>query len=567
MIFLNRFKFSSSFDRFDYLFLSLIPFCILFFLPFNYEPGSECFNEWATARLFLDWDGFPKPSLSLGYVLYSALLINLLDYKNFILVEYFITFTFFYFCIYYLVRHWLNNFFSFLTIISCILIFYQTQGHNVIIGIGFVLIYVRQLLLARVSFILPLNLIVACTFHQAFIFTLIGHYFGSIYSLLISKKKKIFTKPNFKQRNIYLIFFKSLVFCTLIVIYSFSILNPSLRKDNNHYMDEMPWAPMKIKSSLDAGIMQMVPADYNARRISLEEAKTQDWFFTNKTIFNNAENAIDAIIKVPNVFIETITFNLRYLFTMPNAFILKWHNKPIIILSALLSIFTFLIFSINLFLKKKFVFLSSFLIGILGITIVLLLTRTSNLRYNVVFFPFLITFFFQGLYLINKILLKRYGKYFLSHLFAFLMIFGSYLQNYERYDQFTYFNWSSIFSNKDGYSYNFHTLKKLVRPNDVILTQDSNWVKGFFDISHNRIFSLNSLPPFEDNFKFKSLTKIITQFWVKPDIMSVNFKEQSTNYFLRYQNYLLPLVNFAKKENWEVIHINNFGIIYRKRKL
>ena len=82
-------------------------------------------------------------------------------------------------------------------------------------------------------------------------------------------------------------------------------------------MDEMPWAPMKITSSLDAGIMQIVPMDYNARRISLEQAKTQDWYFTNQTVFKNAKNSLDAITKAPDVFIETIAFNLRYLITMP----------------------------------------------------------------------------------------------------------------------------------------------------------------------------------------------------------------------------------------------------------
>ena len=49
--------------------------------------------------------------------------------------------------------------------------------------------------------------------------------------------------------------------------------------------------------------------------------------------------------------------------------------------------------------------------------------------------------------------------------------------------------------------------------------------------------------------------------------MEVRIKEQSTNYYIRYQNYLLPMINFAKKENWEIIQIKNFGVIYRKRRL
>ena len=196
----------------------------------------------------------------------------------------------------------------------------------------------------------------------------------------------------------------------------------------------------------------------------------------------------------------------------------------------------------------------------LGITVVLLLTRTSNIRYNVDFFPFC---FFPGFILINSIFLKVWQDFFNSPFcipYDFWFIFTK--------------------SQKFRPIYIFQLVIISMRMVTVIIFiplknwsvqmmypyQDSNWIKGFFDY-HDRVYSLNSLPPFEDNFKLKSLTKIITQFWIKPDIMSVNFKAQSTNNFLRYQNYLLPLINFAKKENWEIIQINNFGIVYRKREL
>ena len=546
----------------DYFFLALIPLTIIFLLPLNFEPGAECFNEWATARLLLDWQGFPNLSLSLGYVLYSSLLMSFLEYKNFIFIEYLITFTFFYGCLYFLLRHWLNQIISFLTTVTFILIFYQIEGHNLLIGIGFILIYFRQLLSNKYSLILPLNLLLACTFHQSFIFTLFGHYLVTFLNLVFLKNKKIkFKNVMYLNKKNYL---KFLIISVLAIVYSLSILNPSLRKDNNHYMDEMPWAPMKIKSSLDAGIMQMGQADYNARRISIEDAKTQDWYFTNKTIFKNAENSIDAIFKAPEVFVENIGFNLRYLFILPNSFILKWHNKPLIIVSALITIVTFYMFLTNLYRKKEYVFLSSFFISMIGITVALLLTRTSNLRYNVSLFPFILTAALQGTYLINQSLSNKFTKISITNLFAILMITGSFLANFSNYDKFTLFNWSSIFSNKSGYIYNINSLKNLVRSKDILLVEDSNWVKAFFNIKFDRVYSMHWIPPFKNEDKIDFLKQNITQFWVKPSIKIVPSKVQSTNYYIRYKNYILPLIEYAKKENWEIIQINNFGVVYRK---
>ena len=283
------------------------------------------------------------------------------------------------------------------------------------------------------------------------------------------KKKNIFSKrPISQKKNYVFIFLKSLIVLVLVITYSLSVLKPSPRKDNNHFMDEMPWAPMKITSSLDAGIMQMVPMDYNARRISLEQAKKQDWYFTNQTVFKNAKNAIDAIIKVPDVFIETIAFNPRYLITMLNSMILKCITNQLYFVCYNSFFYVFNIFS--KFIYEKNIFFFQFYYWIIGITFALLLTRTTNLRYNVVYFPFLITFLFQGLQIINNNFLKRYSKVFLTHLFALIMFCGSLLQNFSNIDKFVYFNWSSIFSNQNGYNYNFAKLRDLVRPDDIVLS-------------------------------------------------------------------------------------------------
>ena len=124
-------------------------FCVIIVLPLlipvGYEPGGECFNEWAAARLLLDGDGLPKISLSLGYVAYSAFLMSFLEYDNFILTEYFITFSFFYISLFLLFRLWIGPFLSFLMVLFMMPLVSTITGHNMILGLAFLQLYLRVL--------------------------------------------------------------------------------------------------------------------------------------------------------------------------------------------------------------------------------------------------------------------------------------------------------------------------------------------------------------------------------------------------------------------------------------
>jgi hypothetical protein len=550
----------------DYILISLIPILTLTFIPIGYEPSEECFNEWAITKLFLDGEGYPKASLSLGYTLYTSILMYSMEFNNFVIVEYFLTFSFLYICLFLLLRYWLSPFLSLLMTISFILILSEIEGHNAVIGLSFVFLYCKQLLTNKFSPFLPLNLILACTFNQAFLLTLIGHYIGTAYNLISNGKYKIYLKNTFYKKEIHFFnTFKTCVILILVVFYSLSLLNTSQRKDNNHFMDEMKWAPTKSSSSsLSLGIMQMHPVDYLARRITIEEAKKQDWYFTNQTLFKNAATPVQAMLLAPEVFVENIAYNLRYLVTVPNSFLLKWHNKPVILVSAIISLITFIVFFLDLYKKKNYVFMTSFMIGLGGLIFVLLLTRTNNFRYNVFMLPFFITFCFQGLYKIREKIFLKKNKNFLINYFVFFMLIGSVLSNINIYNKFHFSNWSSIFLNKDGYRYNFITLKNLIRKNDVLLIKDSKWVKAFFKINHLQVNSMDSLPPFNDDKKLYDLTREITQFWVTPGITSIKTKRQSTNYVMRYNYYFIPLIKYAKEQQWEIIKVNNFATVYRK---
>ena len=92
------------------------------------------------------------------------------------------------------------------------------------------------------------------------------------------------------------------------------------------------------------------------------------------------------------------------------------------------------------------------------------------------------------------------------------MILGSCLANFSNFDKFILHNCSSIFSYKDGDSFNFNSLKHLVRPKDILLVEDNNWVKAFFDVKFNKFYSMNWLSLFKDEDKIIFLKENITQF-------------------------------------------------------
>ena len=82
----NKNHFDTSFTELA----KVIPFLILallLLLPQNFESGGgECYNEWAAAKMFLDGYGFPVTYISTTYVIYSAILLSLFEYTNFILL-------------------------------------------------------------------------------------------------------------------------------------------------------------------------------------------------------------------------------------------------------------------------------------------------------------------------------------------------------------------------------------------------------------------------------------------------------------------------------------------------
>ena len=74
---------------YEYLSLILLLiFALNFLTPLDYEPSGESFNEWAAAKMLFGGYGFPVSNLPLAYSIYSGILITLLSYPIFIIIEF-----------------------------------------------------------------------------------------------------------------------------------------------------------------------------------------------------------------------------------------------------------------------------------------------------------------------------------------------------------------------------------------------------------------------------------------------------------------------------------------------
>ena len=208
----NNFS-NSLITEFLFVFIILI-FFLNYFIPIDYEPSGECFNEWAAARMLLDGDGFPVSYLPLGYTLYSSIIMYFFDYTSFVVVEYFLTFLYFFFCMYFCLKVFLNKYASLLVCVIFIPTIIVLEGHNTIIGCAIFFIYMKNMFLKKNNTFFSLTLFFAFMFHSVYLPFLIGHSFG----YLLPKENRTYLIQSFKFKSISILNLKNLTIILLFIL-------------------------------------------------------------------------------------------------------------------------------------------------------------------------------------------------------------------------------------------------------------------------------------------------------------------------------------------------------------
>ena len=532
----------------------IIIVAIIVLLPTNFESGGECYNEWAAAKMIVDGYGFPVTYISPTYVIYSAILLYLFEYTSFILIEYLISYSFFFICMYLSLRSFTSPFYAFIFCISFMPVLSTVEGHNTVICCGFLFLYLKSYgpnneNNSYVTF-LPLQLLFASTFNSAAVPFLMGHFLVSV----LQNKKLNFSKEISISKTFVLVF--------LISLYFVANINQSTREDNNYFMLEQPYAPIEFKSPIEIGIFQVAPHLYAIRNYENAELVKKDWYFESVNLLSNAKNLKDIFIHSKEIMLSNILVNLRNLFFVPNQFIFQYNNIILKLLSlSIVSIslfYSFYYFYIN----RSFSILFAILLGSLGTLSIFLLIMTHNFRYNIIFFPIITPLIFFNIHKIQNIYFKKFRINYLLNTFVLFVLISSILSyrdkgffsNFESFDMPFY---------NGNYALNYSFLSQEFSSDDIVLTTNKNelWLKTFLNLDYKKIISLDELPPFENNEIKQDLMKKISKIWIDESVTKPIIRSAS-NPYLRFKEFIEPEI---KNKEWTLQKIKNLGIIYTRK--
>jgi len=180
------------------------------------------------------------------------------------------------------------------------------------------------------------------------------------------------------------------------------------------------------------------------------------------------------------------------------------------------------------------------------------MTWTHSFRYNIIFFPIFFPFlFFCFLKLKNKYLSNNK----IIYLISVLITLGSIASSFQKKSIFDGFN---FFKADGGYVANYEKVKNNIKSGDVILTNNSTYLKAFFDFKNIKIISIDELAPFKNNESSKKILSSLTKIWIDEGISKPRITV-SMNAYIRYKNYILPFLN---SKNYEFIDLGKLGKIY-----
>jgi len=361
--------------------------------PRGWEPGADTYKMWFASRLLTERFEFPLFSHGPLYVLYLSL-FRLLEYPISFYTEYSVTHLFCYFSIYLLLRRRLVPVLAFLLVVAWIPFLATVEGAHVLFGMGFISLYLRGLYdSSKQGEWVPLSLACAALSHPVYSLFLVGHVLGLLgLKWFFRKKKTILYERLHIQKPWEYIINGSKLFLLLLTLLIF--LFPAKHPIYNHLGgNEVNYAPISLKG-FNTAFFQIGLHREIMRTIPESEWMYQDWYFTKKKIYGDADNFIEAAINNPQVFFTNIVENIIGIIPLAKQLLVGYSwTSP---LGTLWSIFSYILMVIGLInltsvarKNRKLEYIAATLIGTIGLVTILFLTW-FNTRYSVLLLPFTI---------------------------------------------------------------------------------------------------------------------------------------------------------------------------------
>lgn len=356
--------------------------------PTGWEPGGESFKNWVSAKIFRQTGGFPVLHHAPLYNLYLQFFLSF-DYPLSIQLEHFVTHTFAYISILYMLRRFLPVFPAILLICAWIPSLWIVEGGAKVAGIGFLALYIgtdRESVFNKRY--LPASLMTAALFDTAFSAFLAGHIIGTAF-VRFSHKESIIDFSYLSIKKDYL----NIIYRTfLILIVVSTVFFQSQRPDNNVHGYIYPWAPIPMKEILTEANLQAGNWKYVEKNIPESEWINQDWYFTHEKAFGGAKTILQAAKNNPKLFFGNILEEVPNAFVLPFRFLVGFRFSTKSIGTALL-ILSWLLLPVSLYKIYQYfrdnnlpVYLYSISIGTLIIIIALSLVYFSG-RYSMTLLP------------------------------------------------------------------------------------------------------------------------------------------------------------------------------------
>ena len=381
-----------------------------FIAPKFFEPGGESFKNWVSARIFSRTGGFPVLHHAPLYNLYLQFYL-LFDYPLSIQLEHFVTHTFTYISIYFLLRKFLPPGTAMLLTFAWIPTLWTIEGGARVAGIGFFALYIgADKESAFNKGYLPASLATAALFDTAFIVFLMGHIIGTAFVRYSHKEPIIDLSCSGIKNNYFPIIYKFLLIVVVILTISFQ----SKRPDNNVHGIYYPWAPIPMGEILTESNLQIGNWKYVRRNIPQPEWINQDWYFTHEKAFGGAKTILRAAQNNPKLFFGNILEELPSALMLPFYF-LAGFSFPMNFIGKTLFILSWFLLPVSLYKiyqhfrdNELHAHLYSIPIGTVAVMTALGLTYFKD-RYSIVLLPLgLLTAVYLGMSL--KFLFEFFKK-------------------------------------------------------------------------------------------------------------------------------------------------------------